>query len=174
MLAKSRLLSVMLLLITMSAGAADASREDKIKAGYIYNFAKLVNWPQTESSLDDTAFKICIMDSNIYKAAATLAGKDIHGKRAEVKKITASESVNTECKIIFLTKSANMDEVLETAKGLPILTLADTVNFVNKGGIIEMFVENNKIRFSINEKSAIENGLQISPRLSGLANNVIR
>ena len=171
MLAKSRLLSVMLLLITMSAaGAADVSREDKIKAGYIYNFAKLVTWPQTESSL----FKICIMDGDIYEAASTLTGKDIHGKRVEVKKITASESVNTECMIIFITKSANMEEVLETVKGLPILTLADTINFVSKGGIIEMFVENNKIRFSINEKSAIENDLQISPRLSGLANIVIR
>ena len=170
MLAKSRLLFLMLLLITMSAGGADVSREDKIKAGYIYNFAKLVNWPQTESSL----FKICIMDADIYEAASTLAGKDIHGKRVEVKKITASESVNPECMIIFLTKSANIDKVLETVKGLPMLTLADTVNFVNKGGIIELFVENNKIRFSINEKSAIENGLHISPRLSGLANKVIR
>ncbi len=157
-------------IVTSSAEAADASREQKIKAAYIYNFAKLVDWLNLESEILD----VCILDNSGMFAAArnSIQGKTIAGKTMSVREVKESEAIK-DCNILYFSASDQV-ETLQNIEGLPILTMGDIGGFANKGGIIYLFIESNRLRFEINEKVATANGILISSKLLGMANNVIR
>ena len=156
-------------IVTSSAQAADISREQKIKAAYIYNLVKLVEWPNLNSDI----LNVCILEnSSMLAAANSVQGKTVAGRKLEVREVKNSE-VKQNCNILYFSTPQQV-EILQNIEGLPILTMGDIGGFANKGGIIHLFVDSNKIRFEINEKVATVNGLIIDSKLLELASNVIR
>jgi hypothetical protein len=59
-------------------------------------------------------------------------------------------------------------ELLQRARG-PILTVGETVQFMREGGMVRFFVEDNRLRFSINQKAAEASGLKVSSKLLTLS-----
>lgn len=156
-------------IMTSSAEAENISREQKIKAAYIYNFAKFVEWPNLNSDI----LNVCILEnSDMLTAAYTVQGKTVAGKTLKVREVKNSEA-NQNCNILYFSTPQQV-EILRNIEGLPILTMGDIEEFASGGGIIHMFVQSNKIRFEINKKVATANGLIISSKLLELANKVIR
>jgi len=163
---------VALLLLSPIALAVDASREDKIKAAYVYSLSKYITWPALGNSAD---LQVCILgDKGMYAAATTIEGKQIHGKSIQTRIVTPTDVAG--CKIVFFggSDSRQISTALRELKGSQVLTMADTNGFADDGGIIRLFVVNNSIKFEINATAASANGLLVNDRLLALANRVIK
>ena len=171
---------ILIVLVFISLPATVTADEDlrvhRLKAAFIYNFTKFVMWPPQVSNSDAELFNICILgDDRLTVAANTIQGKSVHGKYLHIKNILNTEG-NGECDIIFLAVSdtERLQQRLESIKGTSILTIGDSSTFVDRGGMIGLFVKNNKVRFDINQLAANDSGLKINSRLLELANRVIQ
>jgi len=162
------------------AGHADGvdssdSSEYLIKAGFIYNFAKLVEWPTTAFPQPDSPFVIGILGNDPFGATldTIVADKKIDGRGFAVKRLKWSKDSKDlkGCNILFISSSEkeHLDSVVEAMKGLPILTIGDAPGFAKRGGIINFTLEDNKVRFEVNVEAAKHADLTISSRLLTLA-----
>jgi hypothetical protein len=149
-------LTCLLSAMAMGSHAAGADSPDSseylIKAGFIYNFAKLVEWPTTAFPQPDSPIVIGILGNDPF--GGTLDFKDAK-----------------DCNILFvgLSEKEHIDSVVEAMKGLPILTIGDAPGFAKRGGIINFTLEDNKVRFEVNVEAAKHADLTISSRLLTLA-----
>jgi uncharacterized protein DUF4154 len=151
------------------------SSEYLIKAGFIYNFAKLVEWPTSAFAQPDSPFVIGILGNDPFGATldTIVADKKIDGRAFAVKRLRWSKDSKDlkGCNILFVSSSEkeHIDSVVETMKGLPILTIGDAPGFAKRGGIINFTLEDNKVRFEVNVEAAKHADLTISSRLLTLA-----
>jgi hypothetical protein len=175
------LLPILLTATAISAHTQDteASSEYLIKAGFIYNFASLVQWPSTSFSQTDSPIVIAIMGEDHFGPILdrVLQGKKIDGHPFVIKRLkSVSELVKSagnpsQCQILYITASAmpHLSELIQVVRGLPILTIGEMPGFAKSGGIINLILEDNRVRFEVNVKAAKDADLNISSRLLALA-----
>ncbi len=172
--------TICLLLATALGSRADGgdtseSSEYLIKAGFIYNFAKLVEWPATAFPQPDSPIVIGILGNDPFGATLDriVADKKISGRVISVKRVKWGKDFKElkDCNILFVSSSEkeHIDSVVEAMKGLPILTIGDAPGFAKRGGIINFTLEDNKVRFEVNVEAAKHADLTISSRLLTLA-----
>lgn len=151
--------------------AADAAQ---IKAAFVYNFAKFVEWP------DDTAspagpMVVGVLGDPKLKAAfdETLRGKTVRGRSFIVRYFSSPDNIAL-CHILFvgLHDPEGVLRTLHVTERSPTLTIGEIRGFADDGGVIELVIENNQFRFEINAGSAREGGLKVSSRLLRLARSV--
>src|SRR6266446_2247071 len=143
-----------------------SSREYEIKAAYLYNFIKYVDWP----SYGDT-ITIGVLGGNPFGTAlAPLNGKIVKGRRLLIKELDSLRDAQ-KCQIIFVSSSekSRLQEIFENLRSARVLTVGETQGFASGGGIINFVEENNKVRFEINADAARRTGLNISSELLKLA-----
>ena len=151
------------------------SSEYLIKAGFIFNFAKFVDWPPTTFAQADSPIVIGILGTDPFGAIIDqiVQDKKIGGRGFVVKRLKwgADPKDLRECKILFVGASerAHIDELVQIVRGLPILTVGETPGFAERGGVIRLVLEDNKVRFEVNVEAARQAGLTISSRLLTLA-----
>jgi hypothetical protein len=151
------------------------SSEYLIKAGFIYNFAKLVEWPATAFAQPDSPIVIGILGDDPFGATLDriVADKKINGRGFAVKRLKWTKELKDlkNCNILFVSSSEkeHMDGVVDAIKWLPILTIGDAPGFAKRGGIMNFTLEDNKIRFEVNVEAAKHADLTISSRLLTLA-----
>jgi hypothetical protein len=154
---------------------SSSSSEYLIKAGFIYNFAKLVEWPATAFPQPDSPIVIGILGDDPFGATLDriVADKKIDGRGFVVKRIKWTRELKDlkTCNILFVSSSEreHIDGVVDAIKWLPILTIGDTPGFASHGGIMNFTLEDNKIRFEVNVEAAKHADLTISSRLLTLA-----
>lgn len=146
---------------------AHSSREDQLKAGYIFNFAKFVEWPNLSAT--DT-LTICFLGGNGIREAfvASSAGKQV-GSHPVVARAVAAKAAPG-CHLLFIAADATSSA--EVANNSTALLIGEERDFVRKGGTIELFTEDNRLRFNINLDNARRAGLKISSNLLQLASRV--
>jgi len=148
------------------------SSEYLIKAGFIYNFANLVQWPSTAFTQPDSPIVIGILGEDPFGTVLdrVLAGKKVNGRIFLVKRLKSASDLR-ECHIVFVSSSemAHLGEAIHLVKGMPILTIGEIPGFAKRGGIINLFLEDNKVHFEVNVEAAKEADLNISSRLLALA-----
>lgn len=164
---------------TLQARAATTdgptSSEYLIKAGFIYNFAKFIQWPESAFAQPNSPIVIGILGTDPFGSVMDriVADKTIGGRGFVVRRLTwGKDGADLKnCAIVFVSSSEhkNLHDILLSLKGLPILTIGDTPDFAQKGGIIGFTVEDNRIRFEINVAAARLAQLVISSRLLTLA-----
>ena len=158
----------------LQAHAQDSSvsSEYLIKAGFIYNFANLVQWPANAFAQPDSPIVIGILGEDPFGAVLdrVLAGKRVNGRVFLVKRLKSVVDLK-ECHILFVSSSeiAHLAEAIHLVKGMPILTIGEIPGFAKRGGIINLILEDNKVRFEVNVEAAKEADLTISSRLLALA-----
>jgi hypothetical protein len=151
------------------------SSEYLIKAGFIYNFAKLVEWPTTAFSQQDSPIVIGILGDDPFGGTLDriVADKKVNGRGFVIKRLRWGKDLKDlkDCKILFISSSEreHIDSVVDTMKWLPILTIGDAPGFAKRGGIVNFTVEDNKVRFEVNVEAAKRADLTISSRLLTLA-----
>ena len=151
------------------------SSEYLIKAGFIFNFAKFVEWPQSTFSQPDSPIVIGILGTDPFGSIIDqiVQDKKIGGRGIVIKRLKwgADSKDLKECKILFVGASerAHLDELVQTLRGLPILTVGETPGFAERGGVIRLVLEDNRVRFEVNVDAARQSGLTISSRLLTLA-----
>ena len=138
----------------------------QIKAAYLYNFIKYVDWP----SYGDT-ISIGVLGYDPFGTAlAPLNGKVVKGRRLVIKHLDSVREAQ-QCQIIFVSSSEKqrLQEIFESLRSARVLTVGETQGFADGGGIINFIEENNKVRFEINADAARRTGLNISSELLKLA-----
>jgi hypothetical protein len=154
------------------AAEPPASREDELKAAYLFNFAKFVEWP-AEAQARTLAF--CVVDARgISSALATsVSDKRIGSRSIDVRTLSPADP-RDDCDLLYLSASATgLDGPDDGPRpDTPVLTISDAEGFAQHGGMIEMFAEGNRIRFNINAENARRAGLRISSNLLRLATRV--
>jgi uncharacterized protein DUF4154 len=156
------------------SGDADSS-EYLIKAGFIYNFAKFVEWPSAAFSQADSPIVIGVLGTDPFGNVLDriVEGKKIGPRGFVVRRYKWGKDVKDlrDCKILFVSASerTHIDEILQSVKGLPILTVGETPGFAERGGVIRFTLEDNRVRFEVNVDAAHQADLNISSRLLTLA-----
>jgi hypothetical protein len=158
------------------AGDGSESSEYLIKAGFLYNFAKFVEWPAAASSRGDSPIVIGILGTDPFGNVLDhiVEDKKIGPRGFVVKRYKWDEDHKDwkDCKILFVSASekAHVDEIVQSVKGLPILTVGETPGFAERGGVIRFIIlEDNRVRFEVNVEAAHQANLNISSQLLTLA-----
>ena len=162
------LLAIAWLPLAASALAAD---EYAIKAAYLYNFAKFVEWPPSAFTGDDAPLHICIINDNPFgDALASLRGKTV-GSHAVSVQALPSHSDGSGCHIVFISRSQEprLRNLLATFSKRPALTVSDIEDFAQRGGIIGLIEVEQRIQFAINLAAMRRAGLKLSSQLLKLA-----
>jgi hypothetical protein len=159
------LILAVVLLATMPADAQEVSREYQVKAAFLYNFAKFVEWPPSALAGPLT---ICIAGRNPLGAALddVVSGETVGGRPIHTRIILEPEPG---CHVMFIPDGAAASAYLRASRGAPTLTVGETPAFIGIGGIISFFVEDGKVRFEINPEAAERAQLRVSSRLLQLA-----
>ena len=148
-----------------------ASREDELKAAYLFNFAKFVEWPQGRQA---SALVICVVDAGGVTSAlaAAISNKRIGARTLGVRSLSPTDP-RDDCDLLYVSAAAiRQDGLAANPPDAPTLTVSDAADFAKQGGMIEMFSEGNRIRFNINTGNAHRAGLRISSNLLRLATKV--
>jgi hypothetical protein len=166
-----RLLALPLMLAAVCACAdeADVHREDQLKAAYLFNFVKFVEWPATR--IADQALIVCFVGgSGVHDALASgIENKRVGERPLALRRLPDTES-DAGCDVLYLESQATASPTF--APKHPMLTISDAKAFASHGGIIELFAESNRLRFKINVDNAQRAGLRISSNLLQLAASV--
>lgn len=154
---------------TYGAGGQDAvTAEYQLKAAFLYNFAKFVEWPaETDRSAD--SFTFCVAGEESFRIIGPyLAGKKVRGRMIVVR--AAETSADTPgCHLLFVSAaSIHLQNALRRISG-PVLTVGESTDFISSGGMINLIRENNRLRFEIARSAGERNGLKFRSQLLELA-----
>jgi hypothetical protein len=146
--------------------------EYQIKAAYLLNFTRFVEWPTNAFPKTNSSFVIGVAGINPFgdELQRVFANQDVVGHRFEIRDVTRVSEAR-ECHLLFVCRSErrHVDEILGGLAQRPVLTVSDIDRFNQDGGIVRLFMEGRKVRFEINDAQARRNGLKISSKLLSLA-----
>jgi hypothetical protein len=151
-------------------GENPVSKEYAIKAAFLYNFAKFVDWP---IKVDETSnpFVVCILGDNPFGSSLEkLEGKGVRGRKFKVRYIKKAKEIGS-CNIVYVSRSKRDDlgDILTSLRKQSVLTVGDMEGFAQRGGIINFVMKERKVGFEINLDASARAGLKISSKLLKLA-----
>lgn len=168
-----QLLAVVLLLVAAVLPAEE--RAGEIKAAFIYNFAKFVEWPGDSFFSDDAPLRVCALDVAATRTPLSLLdGRVAQGRVIRTAQLQDISGVG-QCHILYVpvTTGASRRETLVNALARrAVLTISEDQLFIDQGGMVSLFVDDDRVRFSVNLKRAHAAGLKISARMLQLAQEV--
>jgi hypothetical protein len=151
---------------------ATTAGEYEVKAAYIYNFAKFIEWPKEVFTDDTSPFVVGIVGEDPFNGTidAAFADKSFNNRKFIIKRYKASDEIDF-CHILFISSSEEkrMTDILLKANTAGTLTVGDGKSFFDAGGIINFVLVESKVRFEINLGAAGKAGLKISSKLLKLA-----
>lgn len=158
------------LAIAMTAAAQSArAPEYEVKAAFLYNFAKFVEWPSPSSA---PSFRICVLGRDPFGLALSniVQSKSISGRPIVSVQLQSPAEVRL-CHILFISRSDPeiLKQVLERTHGLPVLTVGESADFLRLGGMINFVLEQDRVRFEISLESAERHHLKLSSKLLAVA-----
>lgn len=154
--------------------SAKSATAEKIKAVYIYNFTRFVNWPEITFS-ESIPLNICVVgDDSVAKELAPIHNNTKGGFQIKVVNLSIKQPAR-DCHILYVGESveSQSDEILKSISGLPILTLSSKSDFIIDGGIIGFIQRGNTIRLEINRQVARGVQLSINAKLLEVATRII-
>jgi len=160
---------------TQPVGAAP-SPEHQIKAAFMYNFARFVQWPAGAFGQPQAPMILCVLGEDAFGTAFdTIDRKAAQGHELQVRRHIRPEDVRS-CHILFVAESerARLGSIFREVSGASILTVSDIDHFAEVGGVIGFYDLDNKVQFSINPEQAHDAMLQINSQLLKLARIVGR
>jgi hypothetical protein len=163
--------------VPQCACAQSSTEEYQVKAAFLYHFAQLSDWPAGVLNDGDASLKLCIFDDEPRRQElqSTIEGKSIGARVFRVHPISQPQEIQG-CNILFLSRdeARRQTAILRSLRGMPVLTVGETSDFLTNGGMIRFHLEEGKIRFDINLDAAESSHLKISSRLLLLATTVTR
>jgi hypothetical protein len=151
--------------------------EYEVKATYLYNFSRFVEWPAAVLQARSDSFAICVLGEDPFGAAlkATVAQETVAGKSVVTKQVPAAQDAMN-CRVLFISSSEEkrLKEILASLGTASVLTVSDLPKFAQRGGMVQFVLEGNKVRFEVNSAVAQRAGLTLSSELLKVAVNVRR
>jgi len=188
--------------LTLTSSMEAKSIEYQLKAAFLYNFIKFVDWPEPSSAAGAEEAKkkdpivLCVLGEDFFgRHLDDLTKKTVRDRQIRVVRLEGFEQYKKSrsratleqyfqeqrkalegCHLLFISQSEEkpMNELAAFTDKMQILTVSDISGFAGKGGVIEFVMEENKIRFDINVVSAERKGLKISSQLLQLARKIYK
>ncbi|GFO66514.1 hypothetical protein GMLC_00930 [Geomonas limicola] len=165
---------VTLLLVSLPSGggAETSSGEYSLKAAFIYNFTKYLEWPP--GSLHRSEFCIATLGRTpLDRSLSGLTGRLVQGHPIVFRQVSSPEEA-AQCQILFVSRSelGRFDGILSALGDLPILTISDREDFCRRGGMLALYQENGKIAFEVNLNETQRCRLKVSAQLLKMARKV--
>ena len=171
------LLALMALLFGVNSGFCGDSTftEYQVKALFLMNFIKYVEWPPAAFAGTNAPIIIGLYGEDKFGDALTNAveGKTISGRQIIIQPIEKGSDTG-KCQVLFISDSEknHLGEILDKIKLLPVLTVGETDQFMERGGMINFVKKEGKVRLEINLAAARQAKLEISSKLLGVADVV--
>jgi hypothetical protein len=169
-----RLLAFTLAGVVAGAGAEPGSQnqEYSVKAAFLYNFAKFVEWPERAFASTGAPFCIGIVGQDPFGSVLEdiIRPERVSGRRLEVRRFGPGQAPSS-CQVLFvsLSEKDRLAPTLQKLEDQPVLTVSEIDHFAESGGMIRLTVTNGKVGFEINPQRAERAQLKISSKLLQLA-----
>jgi len=154
--------------------AATAENSEAVKAAYVFNFSKLVDWPANVFTGPDDALRFCVFGkgSDFFRQLSGFVGQTVNNREIEVKRYYKVQYASR-CNVIYVSRSEYrvLGNLLDTVRKQPILTISDIPEFIALGGMLELRQQGSKVQFLANRQCVTRAKLTISSELLALALN---
>jgi hypothetical protein len=156
-----------------SVRAADDSLEYQVKAVFLLNFTKFVEWPASAFGAPDSPMAICILGDDPFGSTLDqiVAGEVVSGRKVAVQRMKRAPPPKS-CQVLFVGNPGKDGLGILPALGPGVLTVGEGQGFVRDGGMIAFVIEDRRVRFDINQTAADNAGLKLSSRLLNVARSV--
>lgn len=168
------LLSALCLLHPLDVPAqtpADPAREYDVKAVFLFNFTRFIEWPESAFATTNSPLVIGVLGPDPFGAILdrTVRDEQVRGRPLEVRRFARPKDVS-DCHLLFIVgmDSDRVGEMIRRAQGRPILTVSDDPSFSHAGGMIAFRTVGGRVRFRINAEPARAAGITISSKLLSL------
>jgi YfiR/HmsC-like len=152
---------------------AEQAFETDVKAAFLYNFTKFVDWPRPPGAAEP--FRLCVVSDDALRQSLerTIEGESVNGRPLQSLVPRTPDEART-CQMLFVGHADGEREarLLSAVRDLPVLTVSDTNEFAMRGGGIEFVREHNRLRFDVNLPGAERAGIKVSSRLLKVARRV--
>lgn len=167
---------IALFCLLMSANICAQSKELKgteygIKAAYLYNFLKYIDWEEEKNPVSGDSIKIIVFGNYPFKDAFDhLKGKSIRGKKLYILKVASIKELSS-CNILYISISEqnNISNILKSVRKSGTLTVGETEEFLKQKGMVGFFMENESVKFAINPELCKSEGIELNPQLLSTA-----
>ncbi|HVN80197.1 MAG TPA: YfiR family protein [Terriglobia bacterium] len=167
-------ISVLALIGSTTTAPADspAFSEYQVKAAFLYNFARFVEWPSNAFPDAQAPILLGVIGEDPFGGALeqVIKGKTVNGRELVLKRLTRQQDLKG-FHMLFVSSSEarHLSQIMESLKGKCVLTIGETEGFAQTGGVINFTLEENKVHFEINVDTAERAHLKISSKLLALA-----
>ena len=158
-----------------SAGARAQSgsvNEYDVKAAFLFNFAKFIEWPNSGRQQSKSPFVICVYGDDPFGPSldSVVKGKTIDDREILTRRVRKIDELR-DCQMAFISSSeeSRMPAVLAALSGSSVVLIGETAGFAQQGGHIQLVMQDNRVRFLVNVDAAKRSHLQISSKLLSLA-----
>jgi hypothetical protein len=151
---------------------ANPPGEYQLKAAFLFNFAKFIDWPPTGFSSPQSPFVICILGPDPFGSVMdeVFRDKTIDNRPVAIERFKNIAQFK-QCQMLFVgqSESTHLADIIQHLHGACVLLVGESDGFAAGGGTIQFAIEGNRVRFLINTDSAERAGLKVSSKLLSLA-----
>ena len=149
--------------------------ESEVKAKFVYNFLKFVEWPSDTSLRAGDPFVVLIIGEGATADATErfLESKTIGGRPLVVRRVRWDQSLSGgRAAFVVEGDAKKLHRVLDAAAAAGVLTIGEGDSFTTRGGVIGLLIEDRKVRFDVDTSAAQKAGLRVSSKLLALSHAV--
>jgi YfiR/HmsC-like len=148
------------------------SVEYQVKAAFLYNFVKFVEWPPDAFQGEKSPITLCLFRYDPFGSALdeVIAGQTLNNRRLVVQRINKLPDLKP-CQLVFVSdrEDKHLPEILNSLEGASALVVGEGEDFAEHRGGIQFFLENKKLRFAVNVDAIQRARLRVSSKLLALA-----
>jgi hypothetical protein len=152
--------------------AASNDVEYPVKAEFLERFTHFIQWPDASFASAQSPFVVCVMGTNPFGTYLEhlIATRRLQGRPAELRPVSDPAKLDG-CHLVFIAASERdrIRSIVKHTYGKPILTVGDTEGFASAGVLINLYIEDDNVRFEINVAAVNDSGLKFSSKLYKLA-----
>jgi hypothetical protein len=149
--------------------------EHQIKAAFLYNFAKFVEWPAGSFANSTAPLVVGVLGNDGFGPALeqTFQGKTVNGRPLEVRRLEPDSPIHG-CHMLFIeaSETQGLRRLVDAARNPGTLVVGETEGFLQRGGAVNFLTQDHKVRFEINLAAAEDAQLRLSSKLLSLASSV--
>jgi hypothetical protein len=153
--------------------AIAAQSEYSVKAAFLLNFTRFVQWPPAAFESAQSPLNICVLGDDRFDGVLDqlVEGEVVGGRRVAVQRIRKAPAAKS-CQVLFVSGSEKDVRRTLAAAGHGVLTVGEHPDFLAAGGMIAFVLDDHRVRFDIHQSAASAAGLTISSRMLAVARSV--
>ncbi len=151
---------------------SNPSVEYQVKAAFLFNFAKFVDWPPEAFQSEKAPITFCVFRQDPFGGFLDeiIRGKTINNREVLARRVNKLPDLKA-CQLVFVSAREDklLSEILNGLKGTSALVVGESEGFADRGGAVQFFLEDNKVRFAVNVDAVQRARLTVSAKLLALA-----